>query len=220
MFNDTLYDLHKGNLANGFSPKHRSSDQETAVTGILDQIVRHSNALDTESLCIVKGVSCWTIRADLTVVDYDGNLTDASCIALMTALKHFRRPDAVVRDGKVIVYKVEDRVPVPLNITHHPLTVSFNFFHKGQRIIIDASRLEEAASDGEFVLGINGGGEVAFASKLSGMALGPVGMLSKVEVAKEKAKAINAQMDQALEIDLAKRAKLGMEDQGRAANDR
>jgi exosome complex component RRP45 len=44
----------------------------------------HSNALDTESLCILKGVSCWSIRADVHVIDYDGNITDAMLSATGT----------------------------------------------------------------------------------------------------------------------------------------
>lgn len=154
------------------------------------------------------------------MIDYDGNLTDAACIAVMTGLQHFRRPDAVVRDGHVIVYKVEDRVPVALNITQKPLSVTFNSFNDGRNIIVDATRKEEQAAEGELVIGINSGGEVCFMSKFSGAALDPLSIVSKVNVALEKVKALNTQVDKVLQVDLAKRAKLGMADESRAANDR
>ena len=73
---------------------YRTNDIEAYATNTLDRIIRHSNALDTESLCILKGVSCWSIRADVHIIDYDGNITDAACIAIMAGLQHFRRPDA------------------------------------------------------------------------------------------------------------------------------
>lgn len=165
-------------------------------------------------------MSCWSIRADIHVIDYDGNLTDAACIAVMTGLQHFRRPDAVVRDGHVIVYKVEDRVPVALNITHKPLSVTFNSFNDGRNIIVDATLKEEQAAEGELVIGINSGGEVCFMSKFSGAPLDPLSIVSKVDVALEKVKALNVQVDKVLQVDLAKRAKLGMADESRAANDR
>lgn len=154
------------------------------------------------------------------MIDYDGNLTDAACIAVMTGLQHFRRPDAVVRDGHVIVYNVEDRVPVALNITQKPLSVTFNSFNDGRNIIVDATRKEEQAAEGELVIGINSGGEVCFMSKFSGAALDPLSIVSKVNVALEKVKALNTQVDKVLQVDLAKRAKLGMADESRAANDR
>lgn len=199
---------------------HRSSDFEAYVTHVLDSVIRRSNALDTESLCILKGVSCWSIRADVHVLDYDGNLTDAACIAIMTGLQHFRRPDAVVRDGQVIVYGVEERVPVALNITHKPLSVTFNAFHDGSNIILDATRKEEQASEGELVIGINNGGDVCFVSKFSGAPVDAIEVVTKSSVALEKVKEINVQVDKLMQADLSRRAKQGMADESRAENDR
>lgn len=199
---------------------YRSSDLEAYVTHVLDSVIRRSNALDTESLCILKGVSCWSIRADVHVTDYDGNLTDAACIAIMTGLQHFRRPDAVVRDGQVIVYGVEERVPVALNITHKPLSITFNAFNEGSNIILDATRKEEQASEGELVIGINNGGDVCFISKFSGAPVDAMEVVNKSDVALRKVKEINAQIDQVMQADLSRKAKLGMADESRADNDR
>ncbi|KAJ5921133.1 Exoribonuclease phosphorolytic domain 1 [Penicillium verhagenii] len=198
----------------------RSSDYEASVTHVLDRVIRHSNALDTESLCIIKGVSCWSITAYIHVINFDGNLTDAACIAVMAGLQHFRRKDAVVRDGKVMIYAMEDRVPVALNITHKPLSVTFCSFNNGKKIILDATRKEEQAAEGELVIGVNNGGEVCYMSKISGAPLGPRAIVKRVNLAMEKVKELNAQVDKVLQVELAKRAKLGMADESRAANDR
>lgn len=198
----------------------RPSDFEAYVTHVLDSVIRRSNALDTESLCILKGVSCWSIRADVHVIDYDGNLTDAACIAIMTGLQHFRRPDAVVRDGQVIVYGVDERVPVALNITHKPLSITFNSFNEGSNIILDATRKEEQASEGELVIGINNGGDVCFMSRFSGAPVDAMEVVNKSNVALQKVKEINAEIDKVMQADLSRRAKLGMADESRADNDR
>ncbi|KAJ5591499.1 Exoribonuclease phosphorolytic domain 1 [Penicillium hispanicum] len=198
----------------------RSNELESYVTNIIDRVVRHSNALDTESLCIMKGVSCWSIRADVHVLDYDGNLTDAACIAIMTGLQHFRRPDAVVREGQVIVYGVEERVPVALNITHQPLSITFNTYNEGKNIILDATRKEEQASEGELVIGINNSGDVCFMSRFSGAPINPLEVVNKSNVALKKVKEINAVIDKVLQEDLARRAKQGMAEESRAENDR
>ncbi|KAL4986054.1 ribosomal protein S5 domain 2-type protein [Aspergillus falconensis] len=198
----------------------RQGDLETYVTNVLDRVIRHSNALDTESLCILKGVSCWTIRADVHITDYDGNLIDASCIGVMAGLQHFRRPDAVVKDGQVIVYGLDERVPAPLNITHKPLSVTFHTFDEGKLVILDATRKEEQASEADVVIGMNNAGDVCYLSKFQGSPVDALVFITKTSVALEKVKHINGIIDKALQADLAKRSKGGLAEQARAENDR
>lgn len=190
------------------------------MTNVLDRVVRHSNALDTESLCIIKGVSCWNIRADVHVVDYDGNLIDAACIGVMAGLQHFRRPDAVVKDGQVIVYGLDERMPVPLNITHKPLAVTFHTFDEGKRVILDATRKEEQASEADVVIGMNNTGDVCYVSKFSGSPVDAMVFITKSEVALEKVKEINGIIDKALQADFSKRTTAGIIEESRAENDR
>lgn len=199
---------------------YSSNDLEATATNILDRVIRHSNALDTESLCILKGVSCWSIRADVHVIDYDGNITDAACIATMAGLQHFRRPDAVVRDGRVIVYSVEQRVPVALNITHKPLSVTFHTYNESKNVIVDATLKEEQAAEGDLVIGINNAGDLCYASKIAGAPVDPMVIVTKTKTAWDKVKELNAAIDKVLQADLAKRAKVGMADESRAENDR
>ncbi|KAB8079056.1 ribosomal protein S5 domain 2-type protein [Aspergillus leporis] len=198
----------------------RQGDLETYVTNVLDRVVRHSNALDTESLCILKGVSCWSVRADVHITDYDGNLIDAACIGIMTGLQHFRRPDAVVKDGQVIVYGVDERVPVALNITHKPLSITFHTFDEGKRVILDATRKEEQASEADVVIGLNNAGDVCYLSKFSGSPVDAMVFVNKTSVALEKVKEINGIIDKALQADLTKRSKGGLLEESRAENDR
>ncbi|EYE91677.1 exosome non-catalytic core subunit RRP45 [Aspergillus ruber CBS 135680] len=198
----------------------RQGDLETYVTNVVDRVVRHSNALDTESLCILKGVSCWSIRADVHVVDYDGNLIDAACIGVMAGLQHFRRPDAVVKDGQVVVYGIDERLPVALNITHKPLSVTFHTFDEGKRVILDATRKEEQASEADVVIGMNSAGDVCYVSKFSGAPVDAIVFVTKSTVALEKVKEINGIIEKALQADLAKRTNTGMVEASRAENDR
>lgn len=190
------------------------------MTHVLDRVIRHSNALDTESLCILKGVSCWSIRADVHVIDYDGNLIDAACTGIMTGLQHFRRPDAVVKEGQVVVYGLDERVPVPLNITQKPLSITFQTFDEGKRVILDATRKEEQASEGDVVIGINNAGDVCFVSKFSGAPVDATVFVAKSSVALAKVKEINGIIDKALQADLVKRTEKGLAEESRAENDR
>lgn len=138
----------------------------------------------------------------------------------MAALQHFRRPDAVVKDGQVIVYGVEERVPVALNITHKPLSVTFHSFNDGKNVVVDATRKEEQASEGQLVVGINNAGDVCFLNKFAGAPVDAMVVVAKSNVALEKVKEINAAVEKTLQADLARRAKQGMAEESRAENDR
>ncbi|KAF2843890.1 hypothetical protein T440DRAFT_112280 [Plenodomus tracheiphilus IPT5] len=71
----------------------RPTDAEVILSRILEKSIRRSNALDTESPYIIAGLKCFALHADVHIIDHDGRLIDASCIAIMAALQHFWRPD-------------------------------------------------------------------------------------------------------------------------------
>ncbi len=45
----------------------------------------------------------WSIRVDIHFLDHDGNIIDAACIAAISALAHFRRPDVTVIGEEVTI---------------------------------------------------------------------------------------------------------------------
>jgi exosome complex component RRP45 len=87
---------------------------------MLERSIRDSEALDTESLCIIAGEKVWSIICDVKILNYDGNVIDACnlaavclsallslseplslCLSLLTcaqmsALRAFRKPEVSV----------------------------------------------------------------------------------------------------------------------------
>lgn len=63
------------------------SDQASALSFLLQEVVLGSKILDLSSLCIQKGKSAWVLYADLACLNADGNLFDASVLALSLALR-------------------------------------------------------------------------------------------------------------------------------------
>jgi len=161
------------------------------LSRILEKAIRRSNAIDTESLCIIAGLKCWSVRADVHVLNADGNLIDASCLAIVAALQHFRRPDVSVDGEDVTIYTIEERVPVPLSIMHRPICITFSFYHDGQIFILDASLREEQVREGEVIVTVNQYGEVCQIAKLGGVSVEPMTMLQIVSIAESKAKEID-----------------------------
>lgn len=48
---------------------------------MLERSIRDSEAIDTESLCIIAGERVWNILCDVRVINYGGNVLDACNLA-------------------------------------------------------------------------------------------------------------------------------------------
>ncbi|KAF2477440.1 exoribonuclease [Lindgomyces ingoldianus] len=183
----------------------RPTDAEVILSRILEKAIRRSNALDTESLCIIAGIKCFALRADVHIVDHDGGLIDASCIAVMAALQHFRRPDVLVEGEKATVLSVREREPIPLSILHQPLCVTFSYYEDGEIFLVDANLAEEQVRQGEVIVTMNRHGEVCQVAKYGGATVDPLAILNYINVALGKVKDMSAFIQKRLNEDAKKR---------------
>jgi exosome complex component RRP45 len=102
-----------------------TTEEEVILTRLIEKAIRRSEAVDREALCVIAGekvgfdssssssinmlislsfsllYKVWHIRLHLHILSSDGNLIDAGCLAGMTALRHFRRPEVerIEREG-------------------------------------------------------------------------------------------------------------------------
>lgn len=58
------------------------------LKGLLLTLSNRSNFLPRTTLCIEKHKSVWVLYVDATCVNYDGNVFDASLLAMVAALKN------------------------------------------------------------------------------------------------------------------------------------
>jgi exosome complex component RRP45 len=99
----------------------RPNLEEALVSRALEKVLRRSRAVDTEGLCIISGEKAWLIRVDIRLLDDDGNVLDCACIAAMSALLHFRRPDVTVQGDSVTV----------VSFPYSPFSTPFNQHFNG-----------------------------------------------------------------------------------------
>ena len=67
---------------------------QVQLSRLLDRSIRESDAIDTESLCIISGERVWLISCDVRVLDYSGgNVVDTALFAAISALKAFKKPE-------------------------------------------------------------------------------------------------------------------------------
>lgn len=197
----------------------RQTEQEVILSRTLEKAIRRSRAIDTESLCIISGAKCWSVRADVHVLDSDGGLIDCSCIAIVAALRHFRRPDVSVDGENVTIYTMAERVPVPLSIMHNPVCVTFSFYHGGEITLLDANRSEEQIRDASVTLTVNDF-ELCQVSKMGGCAIDALSLLQCINAALAKGKEINGIVTKKLAEDATKRDVGGLIAELRAENER
>lgn len=110
-------------------------------------------ALEPRQLTHAPCAQVWSIRVDVHFLDDEGNMLDCASIAAMTALRHFRKPDATVVGEEVTIvrlslspslalpprtqtdslmltlqHSMSERVPVALAVHHSPACLTFAFF--------------------------------------------------------------------------------------------
>ncbi|KAI9202952.1 ribosomal protein S5 domain 2-type protein [Polychytrium aggregatum] len=164
----------------------RMSDDEVLVSRMLEKALRKSRAVDTEGLCVIAGEKVWSIQVDIRVLDHEGNLLDCACIAAISALLHFRRPDVTVRGTEVIIHPMDERNPIPLSVHHIPVCVSFAFFDGGNLLAVDPSSLEEQVEESSMTMVVNIHRELCTLSKAGGVPLDMATILRCSQIAAVK----------------------------------
>ncbi|CAO3679963.1 unnamed protein product [Umbelopsis vinacea] len=183
----------------------RSSEEEVLISRTIEKALRRSRAVDTEGLCIVAGEKVWSIRVDLHFFDHEGNLVDCACIAAVTALLHFRRPDVSVIGEEVTIHPIDQRNPVPLSVHHIPICVTFSFFAGGELLVVDPSIIEEQIREGDMTVAMNIHKEICALSKAGGIPLEMDQIIRCSKIATTKTAEITELIQKALADDKAKR---------------
>ncbi|KAI4522337.1 ribosomal protein S5 domain 2-like protein [Schizophyllum commune Loenen D] len=183
----------------------RASEEEVVITRVLDKLIKRSEAVDRESLCVLAGDRVWHVRLTLHCLADAGNMLDCACFAAMAALKHFRRPDVEVVGDEVTIHPPSERAPVPLAINHAPYCLTFAFFGSGAPPLLDPSQLEETLALGTLSVALNAQREICVMQKMGGAPLGADEILGLVDVAVGKAKELDGLVEKRLKEDWARR---------------
>jgi len=116
---------------------------------VTDRGIRESKAIDLEKLCIVEGEKVWVVYLDINVLDYDGNLYDASTLGALAALTVAKVPASTLGDG-------QEDFTLPIN--HYPVACTAVKF--GKIIVIDPTLDEENISDARLTVTTDENGDI------------------------------------------------------------
>ena len=116
---------------------------------VVDRGVRESEMVDAKSLCIQEGKKVYMVFADVYPLEYDGNLIDASSIAVNAALMSTRYPEIKIEDGKEV--ETGKILKLPINNIAIEHTVS----KIGGNLIIDPVLREEFVQDCRLTMAVD-----------------------------------------------------------------
>ncbi|MGQ4911236.1 MAG: exosome complex protein Rrp42 [Candidatus Thorarchaeota archaeon] len=116
---------------------------------VVDRGVRESETVDAKKLCIEKGKKVYMVFADVYPLEYDGNLIDASSIAVNAALLGTKFPEMKYEDDELIETGKIISLPIQNSAIEH--TVS----KIGDHLVLDPVLKEEFVQDCRLTMAVD-----------------------------------------------------------------
>ncbi|CCD70741.1 Exosome complex component RRP45 [Caenorhabditis elegans] len=199
-------DVDLSPMANYANEHDRLGSKGMELIRLLELIIRDSRCIDVEALCIRAGKEIWKIRVDVRILDEDGSLLDCACLAAITALQHFRRPNVTLEPHHTLIYSEYEKAPVPLNIYHMPICTTIGLLDKGQIVVIDPTDKETACLDGSIVVACNKRREVCALHQSTNLILSTKQIERCVKLAMARAEALTAVVSDVIKQDQIERS--------------
>jgi exosome complex component RRP42 len=116
---------------------------------IVDRGVRESETMDAKALCIVPGKLVYMVFADVYTLEYDGNLIDASSIAVNAALLGTKFPEIKLEDGEEVATGKELTLPLQNMAIEHTVAKI------GKHLVIDPVLKEAMVMDCRLTMAVD-----------------------------------------------------------------
>ncbi len=147
---------------------------------VVDRGIRESKAIATDELVIKAGEKVFVVFIDVWVLNYDGNLIDASALAALAALLNTKMFNYELKEGEVKIkpgYK-------PLPIRNYPIAVSFAKI--SDKIIVDPWLEEEQVMDTRLTMAVEKDGKICAIQKGGAGTFTTQQILEMSKIAQEK----------------------------------
>lgn len=114
---------------------------------VVDRGIRETKTVDLDKLCIVPKEKVWVLFIDIHILDYDGNLFDASSYGTLAALSSAKLPGSKIGG--------EDR---PLPVDHWPVSITAAKLR--DTIVFDPGLDEERIADARLTVATDENGDI------------------------------------------------------------
>ena len=93
-------------------------EKSIELARVVDRGIRESEMIDLEKLCIEPGEKVWVVFVDIHILDFDGNLFDASSLAALAALLTAKVPNERFDLGEDQPLPIKNDPPISLSLIH------------------------------------------------------------------------------------------------------
>jgi exosome complex component RRP42 len=136
-------------------------DEETIeLARVVDRGVRESEMVTLDKLALIPGKIVYTIFVDCSIINYDGNLFDATSYAVVSALLSSKLPVFEVQENGTVINTGKKMDP-PLTT----IPISITAVKIGDSLILDPTAEEEACMDARITITTNSDGNFAALQK-------------------------------------------------------
>ena len=150
---------------------------------VVDRGIRSSRAVDLEKLCIIPGKKAYILFLDIYVLNYDGNLVDASALAALAALLDTKLFGyQVTENGNVVL---DRSIWKPLEVQDYPVAVTVA--NVGGELIVDPCLDEELSMDAKITITVNKDGNICAIQKSGPGSFTVEQLMEAIDIAREKA---------------------------------
>lgn len=126
-------------LASPYAEPGPPDEATIELARVADRGIRESGMIDVSKLVLVEGKHVYAIFVDVSILNVDGNLFDATSYAVVASLLTTKIPKYIV-DEKGQPVKTDEMVPLPIQT----VPVSQTMARVGDHLLVDPTAEEEA----------------------------------------------------------------------------
>ena len=175
-------------MASPYAEPGPPSPETIELARVVDRGVRESGMIDLNKLSLVPGKSVVSVFCDFNIMNVDGNLFDATSLAVVAALHTSKMKKYVVKDEKVEM--TEEVVRVPVGRT----PVSVTLARIGDRLVVDPDKEEEASMDMRITITTDDDGNICASQKGEASTISPAQVLEAADTSIRVGKQIRAKL--------------------------
>ena len=112
------------------------------ISRVVDRAIREAPLIDLKDLCIIEDSKCWKLNIDIYILDFDGNIMDAACLAAVCALLTTKLPAINTVNGEVNV-DYDNLIKLPVKNKSVLCSVAKLY----DQLLVDPSAVEESLMD-------------------------------------------------------------------------
>ncbi|HZW57795.1 MAG TPA: exosome complex protein Rrp42 [Nitrososphaerales archaeon] len=176
-------------LASPYAEPGPPNEDTIELARVADRGVRESGMIDVSKLVLVEGKSVYAVFVDVSILNVDGNLFDATSYGVVAALLTTKIPKyEISAEGQPV--KTEETMSLPIQT----VPISVTFAKIGNQLLVDPASEEEAVMDARLTLVSDDRGNICAGQKGQAGTLSPEQILLAASTAKLKGEEIRAQI--------------------------